>query len=150
MKFLRYLFPIIIVTFTSCKVTKNISDEACIIQLEKTACRGTCPVFSFKIYANGNVTYEGIKNVDKIGLYQGKLNQARLNEIILEFDKVNFFKFNDSYKSLMMDLPTKLISYSKNGITKRIKAYDDIPKELIQLIAKLDVIIESIEWKKCL
>ncbi len=142
------LFVLICTLLNNCSVSKNVSDKNILIELEKTSCRGYCPVFKVKIASNGFVIYEGMDNVEMTGIYKSKLSKDQLSSIIDSFYKVNFFDFKNSYKSLMMDLPTKYISFAKNGQKKRIKAYDNIPKELISLIEQIDKLIEQLEWRK--
>jgi hypothetical protein len=149
MKIIQYVvFAFIIIFLNNCNISKSVSEKNILIELEKTLCSGKCPTFSVKIATNGLVIYEGKENVDKIGIYKSKLSKDQLNELTDKFNKANFFSFKNSYKSSMMDLPTKFITYSKNGQKKRIKAYDNIPKEISYLIKQVDKLIESLEWKK--
>ena len=149
MKIIQYIpFVLIVTLLASCNVSKNISEKNILIEFEKTSCSGTCPVFSVKIASTGFVIYEGKENVDMIGVYKSNLSENQLNQLINQFDNTDFFNLKNSYKSFMMDLPTKYITYYKNGQKKRIEAYDNIPDQISNLIGQIDELIEQMEWKK--
>jgi len=149
MRIVKYfIFFVFAIVFCHCKTIDNIKKHEPIIELEKMKCRGACHVFTFTIAADGIAYFNGIENVEMIGTYRSKMEKEQLGKIIKEFDKADFFSFKDSYKSHMMDLQTKFITYKKNGLEKRIKAYDNIPKKLIFLIAELDALIQSLKWEK--
>jgi len=134
--------------FFNCKTTKHIEQSNIIIELEKTYCSGPCPVYTLQIASTGNVILEGKENLTKIGRFKSKLSQEQLDALINEFDEIDFFTLNDSYTSFMMDLPTNYITYSKNGQTKKIKAYDNVPKQLINLINNIDKLVKELDWTK--
>lgn len=149
MQVLKYLILIIFaLNLYHCKTVNIIKEPETIIELEKMSCGGPCHVFTFSIKENGQVVYMGKENVKMIGSYKSKLDDQQLDEIIEKFDKADFLSFEDSYKSNMMDLQTKYISFRKNGEVKRIKAYDSYPKKLNYLIAELDKLIDSLKWEK--
>jgi|GEM_PF-3609845 len=72
----NYLFLFLLI-LSSCKLTSNtyyskslnsnseelFTDKTKIISLEKTACFGTCPIFTINIFNNGEVIYYGKKFV---------------------------------------------------------------------------------------
>jgi hypothetical protein len=147
MKIIQFSIFLIILGFSQCKII-NARQEKMLIEFEKTKCRGACPVFTFKIGEKGDAYYVGYENVDKIGTYKSKLGELQLKMIVKEFDEVNFFDLASSYKSLMMDLQTKYITYRKNEKEKRIKIYDNAPKKLNLLVKRLDELVNSLEWKK--
>ena len=134
------------VIFLSCKTTEKMGKSNIVIELEKTYCSGKCPVYKLQIAGNGVVTLEGFENIDKIGHFKSRLNKEQKNVLIHDFESINFFSLNDSYRSFMLDLPTTFISYTKNGQTKKIKAYDNVPKQLLSLIDKIDKLVYELDW----
>ena len=75
----NYLFLFFLIV-SSCKLTSTTyyskslnsnseelsTDKTKIISLEKTACFGTCPIFTINIFNNGEVIYYGKKFVKKL------------------------------------------------------------------------------------
>lgn len=144
-----FIFSLIIL-LTDCTSTKNMNNlknENVIIELEKTSCMGTCPVYTLQIMDNGIVLLNAKENLDMIGSYKSRLTKTELISLVNEFDESNFFDFKDSYMSMMKDLPTSFISYTKDESTKRIKAYHNIPKNLGALIRKVDQLTKALEWE---
>lgn len=136
-----------ILAFTQCGTLKK-KPVATVIEFEKTPCSGFCLTYKVEIKNNGEVYWNGIANVERLGLYRSNLTQEQLNDILAAFDEISFFELQDSYKSFMMDLPTTFVGYTKNGHTKRIKAYDNIPDDLQALIKQVEVLLESLSWVK--
>ena len=151
MKNYLFLFFLII---SSCKLTsttyhsknlksdlKELSKEKTkIISLEKTACFGTCPIFSINIFNNGEVIYYGKKFVKKLGNLNLELDQKEINQILNKAKEINFNNLKSEYTENISDLPTTFISINK----KTIKDYYGAPKEL----KDLEKLIESIVLEK--
>jgi hypothetical protein len=152
MKYYKYFTPLfislVLFSFNSCKSLKEIETRNLLIELRTTGCSGTCPVFTLQIFSNGDVILDGRKFIEQIGRHSAKINNEDLNKIVNLFNDINFFDLKDSYKSLQMDLPAKYITYYKNGESKEIMAYDNIPKNLTILINELKKLVDSLDWKQ--
>ena len=132
----------------NCIGQKKTSSNELKIRLRTTACNGTCPVFKLEIYANGDVFLYGEAYLDKIGKYKSTIDKSKLEEFVNQFDKINFFELEDSYSSSYMDLPGKYLTYCKDGKTKEVLAYDNIPKELNTLINNIKNLLKELKWEK--
>lgn len=86
--------------------------------------------------------------MDKIGNFNSKIEKEKLEKLIESFEDASFFELKDSYQSQFLDLPTKYITYYRNDESKKIMAYDNIPKNLTELINELKQLIDSLEWKQ--
>jgi len=146
----KYYILVFILTIllSNCSVLKKNTDNKLIIELETTSCYGTCPVYHLQIYSNGNAILNGIEHLDKIGNFKSNIEKEKLNELITSFENASFFELKDSYQSKFLDLPTKYISYYKNGESKKIMAYDKIPLVLSNLITELKQLVDTLEWEK--
>jgi hypothetical protein len=60
--------------------------------LESTGCYGKCPVFEYKVFNDGRVTYFGRNYVDKMGVYEAALAPQLINQIISYAELVGFLK----------------------------------------------------------
>ena len=141
----RYNKPV----FTQSQIPENLD---LIMSLERGSCFGTCPVYSIKIYKNGWGIYEGKKHVSTKGRRQFRLNDEKLNKLISEFEKINYFSLNDSYQNNNVTDHSTIITYiNLNGKQKKITHYlgdETAPKELIELENKIDEIVGSDKWVK--
>jgi Domain of unknown function (DUF6438) len=56
------------------------------------------PVYSLSIDRNGNIEYNGIRNVETLGKVVSKISPEDLKRVLREFNDVYFFSFKDSYE----------------------------------------------------
>ena len=126
--------------------TEFKQDDYVVFSFRKTGCRGTCPVYYLEIFRSGKMNFEGIKHVDKIGLYTKNINPKQVEDLIKEFQEVNFEGFKDKYTAMVTDLPTTYTSFTNNGKTKKIMNYHGAPQELKKLERKLERIARSNQW----
>ena len=157
MKFSVLLFCIAM--FGACKSHKKVAEKGAekiaqttpqqIFTLEMTSCYGTCPAYKVVIFENDSLSYEGMKHVAKEGYISKKLSQGTVNQLIEKFRGANFFKFQNQYTSKMSDFPTTYISFTDNGITKKIMDYYKAPESLKTLEALIsDLVKDEVEIKK--
>jgi hypothetical protein len=127
-------------------------DEYVIITLERTACFGTCPVYSLTIRGEGTVVYEGKDHVEIKGKVETTITQDQIDELISEFEKVDYFALEGSYTArTITDAPTVITSISIDGKTKTIEHYHgdfSAPEKLRELEDRIDEIVDSDQWIK--
>ena len=119
----------------SCKTVEDISDLSQLnkeIEMGKSPCFGTCPYYTLTIYEKGIASFEGKKDVDKMGMHTKKLTSKEYEGIKRAFESSNFFELQDEYPSNVSDLPKTTITYHKNGKSKSVKG-DDMSRPSIVL-----------------
>ena len=129
-----------------------------VITLERTACYGTCPVYKLTIYDDGTVEYEGLEFVKKTGKAQGQITKDALEDLIREFEKIDYFKLGDSYRSegkncpeYWTDHPTAITSLNWQGKKKTIHHYHGcrgttVLEQLTALENKIDEVVNTKQW----
>ena len=131
-------------------LSKAQSTKDVLITLERTACFGTCPVYSVTIKGDGAVVYDGKDFVEVKGKAETTITQDQIDELISEFEKIDYFSLKDSYtERTITDSPTVLTSISINGKTKAIEHYHgdfSAPEKLKYLEDRIDEIINSDQW----
>jgi len=122
------------------------------ITLERTACNGTCPVYTLKIYGTGLIVYEGESYVRIKGRKTSKISEDKLDKLMSWFKEIDFFSLNDSYEeNTFPDMATAITSIKINDNSKSVRHnYGDIsaPKELTKLEHRIDRISNSLQWIK--
>jgi len=118
-------------------------DGGIVITIERTGCFGTCPVYSAQIHADGTVVYVGKDNVKEIGERRFKISQERIQELIKEFQRINYFSLKDRYETdekgmSVTDQPTTTTSICLDGKKKSVVNYYYAPRELDALEDKID------------
>jgi len=120
------------------------------ITLERTRCYGFCPSYVLKISANGKVTYEGRASVKLVGQAESSISQEKLRELILAFEKINYFELrasyetpNDGCKDWVTDGPTAITSLTINGRSKSVRHYSGCRG--IAALAELEKLEQAID-----
>ena len=120
-----------------------------VITLERTACRGTCPIYKLTIEGNGTVIYEGQDFVQVIGKETASLSSEQIQELVTAFEQAKFSTLTDYTHEDTTDSPSVITSITLNGKTKTVNHYygdNSAPQELFDLESKIDEITNSKQW----
>lgn len=143
-----FLILIISVIINACIPFSSIPEDRLLIEMEKTACYGSCPVYTLEISKQGRGIFEGVENIDFTGKYRFSLSTRELDELAEAFREINFFGLEDRYHKLVTDLPTTYITYHEEGKTKKIMDYYGAPQELKDLEKQIESMVLSKKMKK--
>jgi hypothetical protein len=134
------------------KSSSTGTEEDLVITLERTACFGACPVYSLTINGDGTVIYVGEDFVKTKGERETTIGADAVNQLVLEFEKADYFSLNDSYTGFgVSDMPSANTSITVGGQTKAVKHYlgdRSAPEKLTELENKIDEIVNSAQWIK--
>jgi len=154
-KAMKFQLPLVLITLFvfsySCSTTQDIPDDLNTlnkkIQMDKNPCFGTCPHYTLTIYGGRFASFEGKRDVEKLGLYTKMLTAKEYKVIQRAFEKSDFFELKDNYPSNLPDLPKTTIRYHKNEKFKTVTG-DEIsrPKVVLTLDSLLSQIAESDGW----
>ncbi len=120
--------------------------EDTVIRLERTACLGTCPVYSVEIDATGAIRYEGSSHVRVTGLQTARLGRSAVSRLTAMIEQIEFFALQDMYEGGVTDGPTTFVTVTMNGQTKRIRDYLNAPAALTQLEREIDLVARTKRW----
>lgn len=137
---LRILVTLLFLHFSCNIIDKTDRDRKSIIELERTACFGNCPIYKIEIFSNGKVIYTGKKFVDNIGIFKFKINQSSIKEILEYAEKIKFISMKDEYTRPVSDLPTTLVRIR----TKSVKNHIGGPNSLKELEKMIDKVSQQI------
>lgn len=118
------------------------------ITLKRTGCYGTCPGYTLTITGDGKVNFEGRNYTRVKGSATTTIDQDKLNELIKEFLRVDFFNLQDKYSANVTDNPTYTVSIQLGGKTKEVENYAAGPRRLYLLQDRIDQIVNSEQWIK--
>ncbi|HWN19258.1 MAG TPA: DUF6438 domain-containing protein [Gemmatimonadales bacterium] len=126
------------------------------ISLERTACFGTCPVYTISVSASGKVAFQGRAHVRLLGVATGQIPAPRVDSLLVELEKAGYFSFASRYASsepacgrYVTDLPTAITTVSLRGRIKRIEhdhGCGAAPDALAVLEKRIDEVLGSSEW----
>lgn len=131
------------------------------LTMERSQCLGNCPVYKLEVLQNGKVSSERFSFSDKDfsfrksnGKIESTLNEEKINQLIAEIDKTDFFSLKNDYTNAgesgncATDNPTVILSIKLRGKEKQTKhdlgctGTADLEK-LVKLENKIDEIVET-------
>ena len=143
---------------TSCGRTIHVDNwESFSVVLERTACFGTCPVYTVTVRGSGLVEYVGSYNVEVIGSRSARIGSDEVRNLVQAFNSVNFLSLRDRYSEGCTDMPTAIISISFDGRTNQVSNYfggcegeTSGPQVALNRLARqIDTTAGTVRWIKC-
>lgn len=119
------------VTLNSSETIASIkaNNDKIFVKIRKSQCSGNCPVYDLIILKDGNVLFNGIKNVLVLGKQEFVLPEIKMKKIKDKFEKTSFGMYLDSYADeSLMDYPSTFITHNDKQI--EIKLWKNVPDEL--------------------
>jgi uncharacterized protein DUF6438 len=125
------------------------------IKLERSTCFGACPAYSVTIDAKGSVTYEGKKFVRVVGPQADGISVSQVTALVATVNRIGFFELNDAYRSvrnpdgtetMVTDLPTTIVSVTRDGRSKQVVDYFGAPESLKELEKQIDETARTKRW----
>ena len=145
--FFAFIIALLLVIFPA--AAQDTKPEA-VITLERTACFGTCPVYTVTIYDDGRVVYNGTNFVDVEGEQTIQIEPETVEEAVKVFEDAGYFDWNDEYMNMTVtDQPYVTTSVTRDGDTKTISHYygdENAPLALTYVEAWIDIIANTEQW----
>src|ERR1041385_488492 len=130
------------------------------ITLSRTACFGTCPIYTVTINSAGTVTFDGERFVKNVGLAQGRIDKSAFRDLVREFERIDYFSLPNNFSpgtkvcpKTITDMPSANTSIRLNGKTKGVAHYrgcgdSGVLAKLTALENKIDEVAETQKWIK--
>ncbi len=116
-----------------------------VVQLERTACLGTCPVYRVALRADGSFLLAGW--YPKKGCAWGNVPPADVAKLVAMAKKMGYAGLKASYAARVTDLPSADTQVTIDGKTKAVHHYgnsgDPIEKDLAALEKAIDDTVHS-------
>jgi len=131
-----------------------------LITLSRTACFGTCPIYTVTISSEGAVTFNGERFVKNVGLAQGRIDKSAFRDLVREFEQLDYFSLPSNFSpgtkecpNMITDMPSADTSIRLNGKTKRVAHYygcgsSGVLAKLTALEKKIDEVAGTQKWIK--
>jgi len=126
------------------------------ITLERTACFGSCPVYTISVSPSGQVSFEGKAHVRQRGPATGQISKQQVDALLVELQRAGYFEFASRYAMsepacgrYATDLPSAISSATLGGRTKRIEhdhGCGGAPGALAVLEKRIDEVLGSERW----
>lgn len=140
-RIMNYLsFSICFLVFAmSCSSVKmdNPENAKTLVEVNKGACFGDCPVYHLALNTDGSLIYTGKKNVDKIGVYKTQLTKKQYKAIINSIDESALIELEDQYNEDVMDGQITTLEYHGSDKLKKIRTVYSYPLAMETLVNEM-------------
>jgi Domain of unknown function (DUF6438) len=138
------------VTSENSKSHPDPRDQAIMTLQRQETENSTSPTYTLTIHGNGNITYEGIKNVDTVGTRNYRIPIEEARKLVAEFHNIYYEVLNEKYedRTLNSSHPTVTTSFTIFGNSKTVvdEHGSDAPSVLRELEDKIDKVANSKHW----
>lgn len=123
------------------------ANSGMVLVLERGACYGTCPVYTFVVFGNGHAYLYNEAYTEKNGLYSGYLDPRSVKRMASKFLVNNYFGLNSVYAAPVTDMASVTTTFQYEGMMKSVYNYGGFgPRKLDLLENELDSLKDSIDW----
>jgi hypothetical protein len=121
------------------------------IKLERTACFGTCPVYTVEIHGDGTVIWNGGRFVKAMGVRRYRIPIARVRPLVEKFRAAHFYSAHDEYVDRgITDMPSATLTLTYGGVTKQVRDYAGTRVGMPQAIKDLEAAVDEVAGVKAL
>lgn len=89
--------------------------------LERTACAGSCPVYSLTLEPNGHVRFVGVRDVAQVGERAWRIEPLFARHLLGEFERAGFLALAPRYPTEVEEFPGLVLSFTRAGVTHRVQ-----------------------------
>lgn len=122
--------------------------DSLFFSIERTPCFGKCPAYRIKVYRSGYATYEGISNVERLGMNLGHVGPDTMAILLKEAEAIGYFALQDSYDRQVTDIPSTRLRMVSGARDKSILARAGVPPELKAFALRADELLLPMAWKR--
>lgn len=118
------------------------------IGIERTACHGTCPIYTFILKSDGTVRYVGQEYVRRKGTHTGQISPWQFNRLAEFAVESGYMNLDSGYDlPTIADFHTTYTTVVIAGKRKLIKNYGDLgPTKLWAFQQVIDSLLAEVQW----
>lgn len=121
---LKYVSLLLLFILGVASVSAQETGKNVVITLERTACFGSCPIYTVSILEDGTVLYDGKDFVTVKGEQTNQIAPETVAAMVEAFQSAGYFDWKEVYDTQSVtDLPVVITSVTRDGQTHRISHY---------------------------
>lgn len=117
------------------------------IGIQRTACFGTCPIYTATISSDGTVEYQGDGYVQQVGYIQSRVASAKFDTVAARIAELGFWEMEYSYSVNITCNPFTYLMVETEREIKVIRVYalgwSGMPAELSEIANLIDSLVED-------
>jgi hypothetical protein len=115
--------------------------------IERSACFGACPIYTFIVRSDGRFRYTGVRYVDRVGTFAGSVPVWEFDRLARFIDESGYAGLKDGYAEAVTDNATVYTMAVMNGRRKIVSNYADAgPTSLWAVEALIDHLLVHAIW----
>ena len=117
------------------------------IELERTACFGTCPIYRVTLFRGGRAELRAVSWQERKGDFAGQVNVFDYGRLCYLLKQLRFDRMAPRYVAGWTDSPTFIVTAVAGGTTIRVSDYSGIgPIELWAIQETIDSVAQRVRW----
>jgi len=117
------------------------------IELERTACFGTCPVYRVRLFKGGKAELHRIRFSEPIGEFEGTVSIFDYGKLCYLMKRLGFDELPARYTAGWTDSPTFIVTATSGNTTKVVSDYAGVgPVELWAVQQAVDAVAHRVRW----
>lgn len=117
---------------------KDVDKDTFAVTLERGACFGKCPVFVSTVYGDGRVEFDGRANVNRMGIYETKLDDDQRCELVKAVDESEVLTADFDKALELPDAPRTRLTVRRGSTSRTLEWYVGTPARLKPLVAMFE------------
>lgn len=106
--------------------------------MSRTACFGTCPVYTIELFSDGLLKYTGRANVPFTGIYEKRIPAAEVMTLLQELNSYRPDTCQNKYELRIADLPNIYYTITYKDSVKKIANADMGPMFFKEMATEFD------------
>lgn len=120
--------------------------DSLFFSMERTPCLGFCPAYRVVLYRSGLAIWEGLGNVDRLGMHKARASEALMRELLDEAERIGFFGLEKKYDGPVTDLPSTILRLVSGERDHTVTARHRVPPALKAFAQKADSLLLPLPW----
>jgi len=117
------------------------------IGLERSACYGTCPVYTVMLKSDGTVRYRGEAHVENIGVRTGRIDAYKFEQLAKYIEEIGYLKLDNNYLTGITDASTVYTTVRSGAKRKVVSNYANSgPAKLWGVEQLIDKLVSETKW----
>ncbi|MCE3007478.1 MAG: DUF6438 domain-containing protein [Bacteroidetes bacterium] len=118
------------------------------LTVQRTACYGSCPVYTLSIDHSGKARYDGLAYTRLAGKWEKNLTNEQMNRLVQLMKEANFFSYEAEYNDEMIsDLPSIIVLYTAYGETHKVLFRYGGPVSFLKLVQELEATVTEEDYQ---
>lgn len=122
------------------------------LTLKRTACFGTCPVYTLSVFGGGSARFEGLAFTDVEGIAESRLSDDQMSAIASEIVSSDFFEYEQDDQCIVFatDHPSVSLNIRWHGQERHAEmnlgCEKRLPDPIPKLSQRIDEIVDTMQW----